>query len=304
MKDIVCIIGANEITRGYVDWGLPNADYWVFNEMAYTAEADPNRWNYGKPVTGAFQMHVPEIWRSDNGGHFEGYYEWLQRPHDFPIYMQDHYADVPSSVRYPFDEIVAEFLSGFRNDKEEIIKVFTSSMEYMVALAIYQGRKEIRFYGVEAASGTEYERQRAGISFWIGLALGKGIKIIRHSRSMLLNSKLYGYTGEVMITRQRFEIASAQLEREVIKTRTEMFEAQGRVKATLDALMATKSQKDAERLQKEFLKALNEAQDKVFENGLLSGRFGENKLYLKECDELIEAAGGVKAQAVLENVPA
>lgn len=304
MKDIVVICGANELTRGYIDWSL-DADFWVFNEAAYTGEADSARWNYGKPVTAAFQMHVPEIWRSDNGGHFEGYYKWLQKEHPFPIYMLDVFPDVPASARYPFHEIVARFLSHLlTNEKDETTELFTSSMEYMIALAIYQGRKEIHIYGVECASGTEYERQRGGVYFWSGLAIGRGIRIQHHSRSLLFQHKLYGYTGEVMITRQRFELASSQLEREVIKTRTEMFEAQGKVKAALNALMQTTSKRDAERLQKEFLEALNEAQNKVFENGLLSGRFGENKNYMAECDRLIEAAGGESARAVLENVPA
>lgn len=302
MKDIVVICGANELTRGYIDWEL-DADFWVFNEAAYTGEVDPARWNYGKRVDVAFQMHVPEIWRSDNGGHFEGYYKWLQEPHPFPIYMLDVFPDVPSSVRYPFHEIVARFLSHLlTNEKDETTELFTSSMEYMVALAIYQGRKEIHFYGVEAASGTEYERQRGGIYFWSGIAIGKGIKIQHHSKSLLFQHKLYGYTGEVMITRQRFELASSQLEREVIRTRTEMFEAQGKVKQALDALMTTTSPEDAPKLQQAFLDALNEAQDKVFENGLLSGRFGENKLYMSECDKLIEAAGGVHAAEILESV--
>lgn len=301
LKDIVCICGANEMTRDLVDWSL-DAEFWVFNEAAYTGEIDPKRWNYGKPITGAFQMHAPEIWRSDNGGHFDGYYEWLKKKHDYPIWMIDNYQEVPSSVKYPFREIVEFCLENRLVDETgQVIELFTSTMDYMLALAIFQGRKEIRFFGVEAASGTEYERQREGIAFWIGVAVGSGIKIVRQSKSQLLNKPLYGYTGEIMIGRQRFELAASQLEREVIRSQTEMFEAQGKVKAILNALMQTQSQEDAERLQGEFLAALNEAQETVFTYALASGRFGENKRYMAECDKLIEAAGGDRAAEILNS---
>lgn len=299
MTKIVCICGTNEITRNLVDWTLP-ADFWVFNESAYVGN-DPTRWTYNKPITGVFQMHVPQIWRSDNGGHYPGYYEkYLKQKQPYPIWMIEKFEDVPSAEPYPKDEITRELLAGFTDEKNAVIEYYTSSAAYAIALAIYKKYDEIRLFGIEALSGTEYVRQKAGIAFWMALALGRGIKVIRQSRSLLLNETLYGYTGEIMIAKQKFELAAAQLERETKRTETEMFEAQGKTKALLKAMSETQSQSEANKLYDNFLKALNDAQEKVFNYGLLAGRLGENRRYIAECDELINAAGGEMALRALQ----
>jgi spore coat polysaccharide biosynthesis predicted glycosyltransferase SpsG len=92
------------------------------------------------------------------------------------------------------------------------------------------------------------------------------------------------------------------LDKIIEDAKAKAFEAKGRTQALLDALTKTKSQSEANRLMQEFLKALNIAQDATFNYGQMAGRYEENARYMKECDELINAAGGEKALQVLMNV--
>jgi hypothetical protein len=83
-----------------------------------------------------------------------------------PIYMQDKYADVPNSIKFPLQEIIDKFGN-----------YFTNSISYMTALAIFEGYQEISIYGVDMAVGTEYVDQRPSCEYFIGLARGAGIKV-------------------------------------------------------------------------------------------------------------------------------
>jgi hypothetical protein len=88
---------------------------------------------------------------------------------------------------YPIAEIVKFFGVDY----------FTNTVDYAIALAIYQGFREINFYGVNMANGTEYSYQKAGVEFWVGQAMGRGIKVTNHGNlSTILKTRdglLYGY---------------------------------------------------------------------------------------------------------------
>ena len=102
-----------------------------------------------------------------------------------------------------------------------------------------------------------------------------------------------------MIQRQEFEMSCRKLDDMVKGSEVQAFEAKGRSEALLDALLKTSNKADAQRILQDFLKSLNDAQDKTFNYGMLAGRYQENARYMQECDELIKAAGGEKALAVL-----
>jgi hypothetical protein len=74
---------------------------------------------------------------------------------------------------------------------------FGNSIDYMLAYAIYQGYDHIHTYGVNMCYGTEYVWEKPATTFWIGLALGLGLKVSIHgSKSELLKTgdgKLYAY---------------------------------------------------------------------------------------------------------------
>ena len=101
-----------------------------------------------------------------------------------PIYMQKVFEDIPSSIKYPLKEVSNGYL-----------QLFSCSVSYMIALAVYENFKEILICGVELASEEEYAEQLPSVLYWIGIALGKGIKVTISENCCLLNRiiKLYGY---------------------------------------------------------------------------------------------------------------
>jgi hypothetical protein len=312
--DTVILFGTNTFTRHLIDWTRDDAEYWCWNEIGSLKDDRPGYW--AKRVDLLIQIHASPIWKNpnnlnhgrhqtlENGIKSNSHYDWLQRPHEYPIYMQEHYDDVPSSVKYPKEEIIKALLPNIWRDvngKIEQVKHFSSSTAYAIALAIYQGKKKIEMVGIEMTSDTEYVRQRPGVFFWLGIAIGRGIDVVLHS-PLLMKDKDYGYTGEVMIQRQEFEMSCRSLDKIVEDAKARAFEAKGRTQALLDALTKTTSQNDANRLMQEFMKALNTAQDATFNYGQMAGRYEENTRYLKECDELIQAAGGEKALQSLMQV--
>ena len=316
MSDTVVLFGTNTFTRHLIDWSRNDCEFWCWNEVGSLKDDRPGYW--AERVDLLLQMHAPPIWRNHNninhgrqqllkgGKYSNSHYDWLQRPHDFPVYMQEHYDDVPSSVKYPKDEIVEKFLPNIKRDVagniDQVVN-FTSSTAYAIALALFMGKKQIELAGIEMTSDTEYVRQRPGVYFWLGIATGLGVNVVLHS-PLLMNEKLYGYTGEVVIQRQEFEMSARKISEAVEQQKTIAFEAKGRSQALLDALLKTTSQSDANRILPEFLKALNIAQDAAFNYGQLAGKYEENVRYLKECDELIMAAGGEKAlQVLMSEVP-
>jgi len=76
------------------------------------------------------------------------------------------------------------------------VDFFSSSVDYAMALAIYQNPAEIHLYGVNLGTDSEYAYQRPGCHFWIGQAMGRGIDVKIHGDSSLMrnkNDELYGY---------------------------------------------------------------------------------------------------------------
>lgn len=305
MKDTVCICGTNLITREFIDWDK-DADFWYFNESisgSAKQKDDGNfGWTYDRPVHGVFQMHVPAIWRNKKNITDNGHYDWLQKVSNIEVFMQEAYPDVPCSTKYPKSEIVAKYLPHLIRDNAEnlppVPDPFTSSAEYAIALALYRGYKNIYIYGIEATSDTEYVRQRAGIYFWIGIA-SQHANVHIQRRSLLLNAKTYGYTGEVVIQKQEFELVLHGLSSQTKKAETEVFEARGRAFAFLESAGKTKDAKEAEELYKNFFESINDLLDKTFTYGSLHGKVSENSRYIGECNQLIEAAGGEKALKAL-----
>lgn len=197
MKDTVCIVGSHPDTRSEVDFSRTDCSIWVFNE------APKNDWCLRYDAV--FQMHAPVIFRSKQNRNDPEHYQWLQEQRDTVIYMQDKYPEIPCSAKYPLDR-VCEKLLGNRFDR----KYFTSSVSYAIALAIYHGYKAIELYGVEMETRTEYMHQRDGVTFWLGVAVGFGVKVKVFSTNILL-SPLYGYEGDVKLEIESFKERVQQL---------------------------------------------------------------------------------------------
>lgn len=186
----LAIVGSGPVTRSNAPFDDSAFDVWVFNEAANSEWC--KRW------TACFQMHEPEIYRGHNTKDPK-HWEWLQKEHGKPIYMQEIDHLVPDSVRYPLEDALK--LAG--------VQMFTTTFAYMAALAILQGYEVIKIFGVEL-SASEYEYQANGYLFWFGFLRGRlGVEnvdsAVLYLDKNIFHAPLYGYEGNYAFGKDYFE---------------------------------------------------------------------------------------------------
>ena len=84
-----------------------------------------------------------------------------------PLYSTQQWDDIPTSIRYPIEELTAYFGHDY----------FADSCCYMLALAIYQEFTEVSLYGFNYAWGENYVKEKPAVEHWLGVLLGKGITL-------------------------------------------------------------------------------------------------------------------------------
>lgn len=82
----------------------------------------------------------------------------------------------PKAILYPYKEMVRKYGKFF----------FTSSLAWMMAMAIEQKPEVIGIWGVDMSAAEEYGYQRAGMHYFIQLAKNAGIKIMVPAQSDLI----------------------------------------------------------------------------------------------------------------------
>lgn len=202
----VYIIGSAP-TWKEVPFNQPDTEYWCLNDMYVVL--DPRlctRW---------FDMHQrAELERScEPTAKMRpiSRIDWLRQA-QLPVYMLEKWDDIPNGKAYPIEEV----------EKAFGITAFCSSVDYMIALALYEGFDEISVYGVNMAADGEYAGEKPGVEQWLRFAQGMGKKIILPDASDLLKNYFkYGY-DEVkrgdMLVKARTKIAELeQQEREFQK---------------------------------------------------------------------------------------
>ncbi len=111
------------------------------------------------------------------------YARFLER-HEGPVYMSAAVPTVKNCLVYPYADMTAEFGPYF----------WTSSMAYMLALAIKMRPRAIGLWGVDMAAHAEWAAQRPGCQHFMGLAASIGIKIVVPPESDLLQPPTpYGF---------------------------------------------------------------------------------------------------------------
>ena len=220
----VAILGFSPLTLPFVKNSKAD-EYWSLNHVFLLDGLNIPR------VDRLFELHKRTWYLRGEQQKSKKYSKWLKKEHPFPIYMQEAELNpklIPSGVRYPLEEICKELLSGLvRVDKDnmETIKemYFTSTVAFMMALAIYEKFDQIELYGVDMDSDTEWGYQKPCGEFWVGIALGRGIKVIVPEPSSICSAPVYGY--EVVPYIDKLDVNA------VLKGYQEMH---GRLKAEMD----------------------------------------------------------------------
>lgn len=184
-RKTVALVGFSPTSCSLAPYEETEVDIWGLNEEHF--------YPWMTRFTGWFQIHQPRSFRREIAKRGErGHYEWLKKHRGIPIWMIDLYPEIPDCEVYPLPEISAMFLPKLRVGETKR-KFFTSTYAYMVALALYKGYDRIETYGFEMTGDDEFERQKPGATFWVGLALGLGKELYFPPKNVMLDAKLYGY---------------------------------------------------------------------------------------------------------------
>ena len=163
-------------------------EIWGLNELYKYFEKIPNgradRW---------FEIHS----RNSPSKSIPQHQEWLKKC-PVPLYMWEHYKDIPNSVKFPKDELIKWLGDAGGRFKDNMgNNYFTNTISWMTAFALYLGFEEIHIYGVDMACDSEYQWQRPSCEFFLGLAKGMGVKIYLPQNSDLLKTgQLYGFESD------------------------------------------------------------------------------------------------------------
>lgn len=197
----IAICGFASSSRALVPVDDPTWEVWGLNQL-YRHLPRADRW---------FDIHMN--WNEEvvPGTDYVG---WI-RGCGIPFYMAERQPNLPTSVRYPIERLVAKFGD-----------YFTSTIAFMLALAIEEidgavdsriafgdlvGRDAnpraaiasmyseytIGIFGVDLVVGEEYFWQKACAEYWIGVACSRGINVMLPKQTALCKQLYrYGYEKE------------------------------------------------------------------------------------------------------------
>lgn len=166
----VAIVGFSPSTVSDAPYADEAWEIWGMNQL----------YRYLPRLTRWFEIHADYL--SDAVPDTD-YLHWL-RTCPVPIYMCTRDPTIPSLIEYPRAEMVKYFGRDF----------FTSTVSYMLALALYEGFEEIGLWGIDMVADEEFGYQRDGCSWLLGIAEGRGVTLTLPPESALLKSPWrYGY---------------------------------------------------------------------------------------------------------------
>jgi hypothetical protein len=201
---VLALLGFSGLTRDGIYTSRADEVWAVNTELQ---EPDPK---IAPRITRLFDMHLPEYYSSNvfhSGSRERKHKDWLfDTKHEYEVVMLEKEPDIHNSITYPF-EAVTNMGSFATFGGEEPVEYATSSLAYMLALAIYEDWDMIEIYGYDVGNDTEYYYQRPCIERWLGIAEGRGIKVWLHRKSLLLGkaSELYGLSPAQMVSRSQLE---------------------------------------------------------------------------------------------------
>lgn len=168
MSDLkIALVGSAPASVRLAPYQDPAWQIWGCSPGVYGVATRVNEW---------FELH---LWEPGQPWFSPEYVQWLNAlPHRGAVLWtgaQDPESPTPNASPVqggkvlPYQELLAEF------DPNRWF--CTSSLFWMMAMAIKRGAKVIAFYGVDMAAREEYEMQRAGIHYLTYIARARGIEV-------------------------------------------------------------------------------------------------------------------------------
>lgn len=172
-----------------------------------------------KRYTRWFEMHTQRVLR--NTGAWEASFGFWGECGD-KLTLGHACPELPFAKLYPIEEIKAKFGN-----------YFTSSIAYMIALAIYEGASEIGLWGIEMLADEEYARQRPCCEYYLGMARAMGINIVIAEESPLLRAeRMYAYeycelSAEIALMNQAILQSESEASKRVMEAKHDLSYRQG-----------------------------------------------------------------------------
>lgn len=173
----IALVGSSPRSRELAPYDDPSWEIWGINFGP----------DYMKRCDRLFDMH--DLKKFPN----PGLAEWSKQ---MQVYTRQEWDGIDCKV-YPITEVIKHFGNAY----------FTNSTSYLIALAIYEIERdfgdsfkhydetpEIGIFGTDMLIHEEYREQRPSCEYWLGIAQGKGIKLVMPENCELLKTNvLYGY---------------------------------------------------------------------------------------------------------------
>ncbi len=181
LKRKVAIVGFTD-SRSLAPFNDPEFSIWGLNALFLLGETVPRAdlW---------FDLHPAHLIEAD-----EKRSAWYKAT-TMPLLLQEAHEDFPHSEKFPAQQVRKEFGDMFVKDPGEF-RYFTSSIAWMAAYALHAvpDLEELHMYGVDMAADHEYRHQRACVEFWLGIAMGRGVKVyVPDTCDLLKSTHEYGF---------------------------------------------------------------------------------------------------------------
>lgn len=178
-KDKVAIVGMAPSTRDDAPFGDKDFEIWGCNEM----------YQYVPRLDVLFEIH--DKWEYQAKKRNKNHLKWLQDNKTIPVYMSVQIEDIPMSIAYPWDEVIAKYGT-----------YITSTTVIQLLLAYLMKYKEIHIYGIEMNAQIEnYGVQKSALEHYIGYgygmyhSVGKPLMYLPPECSLLKTPIVYGKEG-------------------------------------------------------------------------------------------------------------
>jgi hypothetical protein len=202
--DSVCICGTAP-TLANTPWEEKEFEFWACSPTITYPEVQNHRFDL------LFELHPAEYFMQ------EAVRDRLNE-YNAPIYMLEKNDVIKNSLAYPLKRIQGMVNNGYIN------KYFTSTISYMIAIAVCMGYKRIELWGCHMAAQEEWGDQRQACEAWLGYAAGLGIDFYIPGQSEIFRCPhLYGFEQEnsmkiqARIRKEGLKMGIAQLEEEMKK---------------------------------------------------------------------------------------
>jgi len=163
----IALVGFAQTSYMLAPWGNPEWEIWSLNGLHKQIKWTNN-------ITRWFQIHPKESVFGEGKGGGADHVAFLKSL-KIPVYMTQHYDEIPTSVAYPLKEICEWFSIGREKERHPYL---SNSISEMLALLLYEiivgGREvdEIGVWGVDMAHATEWGYQRSSCEFYLGIFEG------------------------------------------------------------------------------------------------------------------------------------